>query len=60
MYIGDRMKKTEYITFRTDRSTKKKLVDIAEKRKWTISLLVEEIIKEFVVKHSEKDGVSDR
>ena len=52
MYIGDTMKKTEFITFRTDQRTKAALTNMAAKRKWTISLLVEEIIKEFVDRHS--------
>ena len=53
MYMGDTMKKTEYITFRTDQFTKMNLEKIAAERKWTISQLAEEIIKEFVHKNGE-------
>ena len=48
MYTGDLMKRTEYISFRTDQETKKKLVQIAEEKKWSISQLSEEIIKEWL------------
>jgi predicted transcriptional regulator len=42
------MKRTEYISFRTDQETKKKLAQIAEEKKWSISQLSEEIIKEWL------------
>lgn len=39
------MKKTEFITFRTDQETKESLAKLAAEKKWTISFVVEEIIK---------------
>lgn len=44
------MKKTEYISFRTDQETKKALEQIAIEKKWSISQLSEEIIKEWLSK----------
>ena len=48
MYMGDNMKRTEYITYRTDEKTKAILAYIAAEKKWTISQLSEEIIKEWI------------
>ena len=48
MYTGDLMKRTEFISFRTDQETKKKLEKIAAEKKWSISQLSEEIIKEWL------------
>lgn len=45
------MKKTEYITYRTDKETKGILAAIAAEKKWTISQLTEEIIKEWLREH---------
>ena len=42
------MKKTEYITYRTDSATKSILSTIAAEKKWSISQLSEEIIKEWL------------
>ncbi len=42
------MKKTEYITYRTDKEIKAALAAIAAEKKWTISMLTEEIIKEWL------------
>ena len=42
------MKKTEYISFRTDKLTKEALDKLAAEKKWTISFLVEEIIKDWL------------
>lgn len=42
------MKKTEYITYRTDAKTKSILALIAAEKKWSISQLSEEIIKEWL------------
>ena len=42
------MKKTEYITYRTDSVTKSILAAIAAEKKWSISQLSEEIIKEWL------------
>lgn len=50
MYTGDTMKKTEFISFRTDEETKKKLAEIAAGKKWSISLLVEEIVQQWLEK----------
>lgn len=48
------MKKTEYITYRTDAVTKAILAKIAAEKKWSISQLSEEIIKEWLQeKHPE-------
>ena len=48
------MKKTEYITYRTDKPTKEVLATIAAEKKWSISQLSEEIIKEWLLeKHPE-------
>ena len=49
------MKKTEYITFRTDQSTKCFLENIAAQKKWTISQLTEEIVKEYVLQYTAQD-----
>ena len=45
------MKKTEYITYRTDAQTKSVLAAIAAEKKWSISQLSEEIIKEWLAEH---------
>jgi len=42
------MKKTEYITYRTDKQIKEALAAIAAEKKWTISMLSEEIIREWL------------
>ena len=42
------MKKSEYITFRTDQATKEALENLAAQKKWTISFVVEEIIKDWL------------
>lgn len=42
------MKKTEFITFRTDQETKESLEKLAAEKKWTISFVVEEIIKDWL------------
>ena len=44
----ERMKKTEPITYRTDIVTKTILLQIAAEKKWSISQLSEEIIKEWL------------
>ena len=55
MYTGDMfMKKTEYITYRTDQQIKTILNKIAAEKKWSISQLSEEIIREWLEeKHPE-------
>ena len=49
-----KMKKTEYITYRTDKKLKDILSKIAAEKKWTVSFLSEEIIRELLKeKHPE-------
>lgn len=51
MYTGDTMKKTkktEFISVRTDAETKAVLEEIAEEKKWSISLLVDDIIQKWL------------
>ena len=51
MYTGDVMKKTkktEFISVRTDAETKAVLEKIAEEKKWSISLLVDDIIQKWM------------
>ena len=43
------LKKTEAITYRTDIDTKNMLQHIAKEKKWSISQLSEEIIKEWLL-----------
>ena len=42
------MKKTQSVTYRTDAHTKSVLLKICEEKKWSISQLSEEIIKEWL------------
>ena len=50
----EHMKKTEAVTYRTDIVTKNILMKIAAEKKWSISQLSEEIIKEWLMeKHPE-------
>lgn len=42
------MKKTECITFRTTAEIKDALAEIAAPKKWSISLLVEDIVTEWL------------
>ncbi len=48
------MKKTESITYRTDSYTKDLLLKVAAERKWSISQLSEEIVKEWLAEHMPK------
>ena len=41
-------KRTEFISYRTDKCTKEILEQIAAERKWSISQLTEEIVKEWL------------
>ena len=43
------MKKTEYITYRTDANIKSVLTKIAAEKKWSISQLSEEIIRQWLL-----------
>lgn len=45
------MKKTESITYRTDIKIKEVLLNIAKEKKWTISQLSEEIIREWLAQN---------
>lgn len=56
MYTGDVMKKSEFITFRTTAATKEALEEIAANKKWSISLLVEEIVQEWLAQHTDKNA----
>ena len=42
------MKKTESVTYRTDARMKKILLEIAGEKKWSISQLSEEIIRQWL------------
>jgi len=44
------MKKTEFISVRTDKQTKEDLMKIAAEKKWSISLLVEDIVQQWLEK----------
>ena len=48
------MKRTEFISFRTDKETKDILKEYAESKKWSISQLVEEIVQEWIAKQKEQ------
>ena len=52
------MKKIENISFRTDEETKLILSKYAAERKWSISLLVEDIVQQWIkdkgLKHEDK------
>ena len=48
------MKKTEYITYRTDSVIKSVLSKIAAEKKWSLSQVTEEIVREWLQeKHPE-------
>lgn len=42
------MKKIESISFRTDKETKEILAEAAQSKKWSISLLVEDIVQQWI------------
>ena len=42
------MKKNENISFRTDKDTKEILSEVAQSKKWSISLLVEDIVQQWI------------
>ena len=50
------MKKTEFISFRTDLPTKEILAEIAASKKWSISLLVEDIVQEWIKLHTNSNA----
>ena len=45
------LKKTESVTYRTDKEIKSILNRIAAEKKWTISQLTEEIVREWLREH---------
>ncbi len=45
------MKKTEYITYRTDVKIRAALKKLADERKWSLSQLSEEIIRQWLLEH---------
>lgn len=45
------LKQTEFITFRTDSEMKAQLEEIANKKKWTVSVVVGEIIRDWLKEH---------
>ena len=45
------MKKNENISFRTDEETKKILAEYAQSKKWSISLLVEDIVQQWITEN---------
>ena len=47
------MKKTESVTYRTDPQLKKILLTIAAEKKWTLSFVIEEIIKDWLKDHKD-------
>jgi len=47
------MKKLEYISFRTDAEVKAALEAIAEEKKWTMSFVVEQIVKAWLEDHKD-------
>ena len=53
------MKKNENITFRTDKETKEVLLKIANSKKWSLSLLVEEIVQEWLNSDTRKSSDKD-
>ena len=54
------MKKIENISFRTDENTKKILSEIAASKKWSISLLVEDIVQQWLDENGlRKDASND-
>ena len=55
MYTGDFMKKTEYITFRTDAETKESLEKIGAQKKWSISFVVEQIVQQWLQEHTAEE-----
>ena len=59
MYTGDIMKKTEFITLRTDAKTKAILEKIAAEKKWSISQLSEEIIQQWIKENVDSSSAPD-
>ena len=54
------MKKTENISFRTDEETKQILTCAANSKKWSISLLVEDIVQQWIEENGLRNKVEDK
>lgn len=54
------MKKTENISFRTDEETKQILICAAHSKKWSISLLVEDIVQQWIEENGLRNKVEDK
>lgn len=52
-------KRKEYITFRTDEETKKALLAIAVPKKWSISLLVEDIVQQWLKENAKPEETEE-
>lgn len=53
-------KRSEFISYRTDKCTKEILEQIAAERKWSISQLSEEIIKEWLASRKEPKNEKEK
>ena len=53
------MKKTEFITFRTDQKIKETLEQYAAEKKWTISFLGEEIVRQWLEEKENENTPGD-
>lgn len=55
------MKKTEYITYRTTANIREILKELADEKKWSLSQLTEEIVKDWLQeKYPEKQLKEER
>lgn len=54
------MKKTENITFRIDPESKQILAQYATERKWSTSLLVEDIVQKWIDEHKLRKEKTDQ
>ena len=48
------MKKSEFVSFRTNLETKEELAKIAASKKWSVSLLVEDIVQQWLEQQKNK------
>ncbi len=53
------MKKSEFISFRTDPKTKEALAEYAASKKWSISLLVEDIVQKWLEEKQSAEASKD-
>lgn len=49
--------KNEIITYRTDAETKRKLQEIADSKRWSLSLLTEIIIQDYLERYKNNDQI---